>query len=246
MQTNAKFISVPGLSAYLPFYTAQSDSNVLAEVQSINTNIYFNRQSQIWNLNYQNTFNKSSTLLTYGVDARFNKEHLLQGRYNINKKLMFQASARTGDRNFTSPFLSTRNYAIAYNSIEPIFTYLTKNNNFNASIGAKIEQKNNTPSLGNEQANISSYFAESRYVISGQSNMRAKFTFSKINFDGLNNSTLSYIMLDGLNSGNNFIFTLGLDKKISKGLELNISYEGRKSENINTIHTGNVSARALF
>jgi hypothetical protein len=246
LQTNSKFLSVPGLSAYLPFYNKTADTSLLSESQNISTTVFFNRNSQIWNASFQNLFNTNSVLLTYGVDVRVNRENLIQARYNLNKKIMLQANVRNGNKSFSSNFLNTRNYSVAYTNLEPSVTYLSKKSNYSATAGMKLEGKKNARALGGEVAKVNSYYTESKYVISGASSFRSRFTYSNINFTGNANSTLSYIMLDALNIGNNFIFTLALDKKISKGLELNLSYEGRKPGAIKLIHTGNISARAIF
>ncbi len=246
VQTNAKYIDVQGLGAYIPFNRVGTDTSVLSRTQSITNSVFFNRQSGIWNMSYQQINNATTVLLTYGVDARVNKEHYLQGRYNINKKFMLQAGARKGSRTFTSPFLSTRNYAIDYVLAEPNITYLSRNSNFSTALGAQWSKKQNAKNLGGEMANIKTYYTEAKYVVSGASNIKSRFTYSGIAYNGVANATLSYIILDGLSNGNNFIFTAGIDKKVSKGLELNISYEGRKPQGISLINTGNISARALF
>ncbi len=53
-------------------------------------------------------------------------------------------------------------------------------------------------------------------------------------------------MIEGLQPGTNFTWTLLFQKNITKFLDLNLSYSGRNSETARTVHTGNVQLKAFF
>ena len=53
-------------------------------------------------------------------------------------------------------------------------------------------------------------------------------------------------MLEGLQAGKNYTWSLLFNQKLNSFLNLNINYLGRKSENSKTIHTGNIQLRAVF
>jgi len=53
-------------------------------------------------------------------------------------------------------------------------------------------------------------------------------------------------MLGGLLPGKNYIWTIDFIRRLSGNLELNIQYEGRKSETSNMINIGRASVRAIF
>ena len=53
-------------------------------------------------------------------------------------------------------------------------------------------------------------------------------------------------MLKGLQNGKNGVWRLLLQKNITQYLDVNINYQGRKSETSNTIHIGSVQLRAYF
>ena len=65
-------------------------------------------------------------------------------------------------------------------------------------------------------------------------------------YTGAANSTVSYIMLDALLPGKNFLWSMDLTKRLGNNLELNFQYEGRKPGETRTIHTGRASLRALL
>ena len=73
-----------------------------------------------------------------------------------------------------------------------------------------------------------------------------EFTFIDNAFDGNAFSPVGYQMLEGLQPGNNYTWRLLLQKRITKYLDANLNYNGRKSQTSNTIHTGSVQIRAFF
>ena len=53
-------------------------------------------------------------------------------------------------------------------------------------------------------------------------------------------------MLEGLQTGQNLVWRLLLQKNITQFLDVNLNYQGRKAEIGATIHTGNIQLRAYF
>ena len=65
-------------------------------------------------------------------------------------------------------------------------------------------------------------------------------------FVGNSNTPVSYQMLEGLQPGKNFTWSLLAQKKLTKFLDLNLTYFGRKTETSKTIHTGTIQLKAYF
>jgi hypothetical protein len=81
--------------------------------------------------------------------------------------------------------------------------------------------------------------------------MLAKFTYTDISFYGKNGSTstsspVSYVILDGLLPGKNYLWSLDITKKLGGNLEVGVQYEGRKPGEGPTVHTGRASLRAIL
>ena len=53
-------------------------------------------------------------------------------------------------------------------------------------------------------------------------------------------------MMSGLQKGENYTWNLNFQRKISKLLDINFTYNGRKSKNIKTIHNGSIQLKAIF
>ena len=73
-----------------------------------------------------------------------------------------------------------------------------------------------------------------------------EFNYFKNEFNGDINSIISYVMMNGLQNGENYTWSIRFQQKISKLLDLNFIYYGRKSENSRTIHNGSVQLKAIF
>ena len=81
---------------------------------------------------------------------------------------------------------------------------------------------------------------------SQKGSISGEFNFISNQFTGNPNSPVGYQMMQGLQPGNNFTWNLLAQKKLTKYLDLNLNYFGRKSEGGRTIHTGNIQLRAYF
>lgn len=65
-------------------------------------------------------------------------------------------------------------------------------------------------------------------------------------FEGNELSPVGYQMLEGLQVGENLTWRLLIQKNLTQFLDINLNYQGRKSESTQVIHTGSVQLRAYF
>jgi hypothetical protein len=141
-----------------------------------------------------------------------------------------------------------RNYDIDIQSMEPMLTYV-RGTSFRIATGYKFEHKKNVPAYGGEKANSHALNVETKYNVLQNSSITGKFTFNNITYNSTSGnvaSTVSYIMLDGLLPGKNFLWNITLTKRLLNNLELNFQYDGRKPASSKTVHVGRASLTALF
>jgi hypothetical protein len=121
--------------------------------------------------------------------------------------------------------------------------YYTENSYFSIF----FEQKTKENSIGNlEVLNATKFGGTLNYITNQKNSLKAEFNYFKNNFKGTANSPVAYQMMEGLQPGKNYTWSLLFQRKLNSYLNLNINYLGRKSETSNTIHTGTVQLKAFF
>ncbi len=100
--------------------------------------------------------------------------------------------------------------------------------------------------MGNENAYISDFGIELRRSKRDKALINGDFHIVNINYSGESNSSVGFEMLEGLQEGTNLTWKLSFQKNMSNNVQLSITYNGRKSEKSNAIHTGGMQLRAFF
>ena len=70
--------------------------------------------------------------------------------------------------------------------------------------------------------------------------------FVNVQFNGENNSAIEFDLLEGLKNGKNYIWNLLYTKRLSNAIDLNLSYEGRKTGDAPTVHIARAQIKATF
>ena len=234
-----------GNPLYNPFKGNVNDTALLNYNYVLNNTISFNRYSTSWGVDVTDLINHNRSLLTYGTETSEFKEWTIKGRFNFLKSYTFELLQKTGNNDLFTPSFNNRNYEIKIYTTEPRLTY-TPSTKFRAQLGYQFVQKNNSEQYGGEKATFNTITTETKYNTFSNTSLTAKFSFSNIDYKGEVNTTVSYIMLDALLPGKNYIWNLSLTKRLINALEINIEYEGRQSGATKAIHLGTVSLRALL
>lgn len=246
VQLNNRFIGRQGIAQYNPFIFSSGDTLLLNSSTSVINSVFINRFNNNWGLDYIYTINAGKTLMTYGIDSRKTNEHLLRGRVNITQQFTLGLALKKGTREYASFFLENRNYYIDNRVAEPSITWLLKNNQFRIQAGYKYDSRKNSVIYGGEKSLAHNISLDLRYNIVTTGSVNLKGTYSNINYNGISNSSLGYIMLDGLQNGKNYLWQASFEKRVSKNIEMSLQYEGRKPAGTPTVHTGRATVRAIF
>jgi hypothetical protein len=189
--------------------------------------------------------NSGKTLLTYGYESRNVNDWVLRLRWNISSAFSFDLNAKQSINGLFTPSFANRNYNLKINSLEPKLVFV-QGTTFRLSAGYKFDDKKNEPDFGGEKSKSNSVNIETKYNSFQNSSLSIRFTYNNIDYKFPANTTVSYMMLDGLLPGSNYLWNIDLTKRLLKNLELNFQYEGRKPGNARTVHIGTTSLRALF
>jgi hypothetical protein len=234
-----------GNAEFSPFKYELTDT-ALITLNTVFLNTFsFNRSSSKWGFDISNLRNSGKNLLTYGYESRKINDWVMKVRLNFSRSLSLDINGKKGFNGLYTPSFANRNYELSIYNIEPRLVFI-QGTKFRLSTGYKFDTKKNRPSFGGEKSTSNSINIETKYNVLQNSSIMGKFTFSNIDYRFATNTTVSYIMLDGLLPGSNYLWTIDLTKRLLNNLELNFVYEGRKPGSARTVHIGRVAVRALF
>ncbi|MCH5599427.1 hypothetical protein [Niabella ginsengisoli] len=249
MQISKKSLA-EGLFEFNPFEYGLADTNLITLNTVLANTISFNRQSTKWGIDISNLRNNGKAFLTYGYETRQLNDWQLKYRHFLSSSFTLNINTLKGiNALFTDDVMfDNRNYRINRNNGEALLSFI-RGTSFRITTGYKYEVKNNAATYGGEKSISNSLTAETKYNILQSASLTGKFTYNGLTYSAVANtaqSTIGYIMLDGLLPGTNLLWNLQLTKRLLNNLELNFQYDGRKPGNTRTIHTGRASLTAIF
>ncbi len=225
-----------------PFYGEIRDTSLLSSSSNIHNNLYFNRTSSVFAMDYVFHNSQAKNLLATGFDARQQKYNELNFRLNIKKKYSVEASFQKGNKLVEADYTSGRNFDINYIMIKPSFI-IQPTTSFRFSIDTRYSEKIN---IAGEESYVGELGFKLKYNQASKGSFQSSFSYLAINYIGDENSALGFEMLESLKPGNNFTWNIGYQRSVSKNLQISIQYNGRKSESNKTIHSGGMEVRAFF
>lgn len=239
-----KIMAATGWEKYNPFDVSIDANNLISMNSLFRNTVFFNRNNPNFGIDFNYLIDGSKIYLSNGFDSRDRNEASVRIRTSPWRSANLNLTTTKGLRNYSSELYAQRNYRINYIDFSPELNYQF-NTDFRLSTLATIaRQKNLSPSA---EKNLNLVLGtELRYNIVKKGILTGKANYIRNKFEGDANSTTGYEMLNGLQSGNNFTWGLGLQRNIGNGIQLNVNYEGRKSGDVNAVHTGNMQVRAYF
>jgi hypothetical protein len=234
-----------GSLVFNPFKGAINDSSLLTLTNILSNTVSFNRFSSKWGFDVSNLANSNKSLLTYGFESRKLEEWSFRSRWTPAKQYTVEFIQKTGNNSLYTPKFDNRNYEIQSINSEPKLTY-TSGTNYRLSTSYLFNQKRNRAIYGGEKSVSNSLNIDGKFNSVNNTSFSGRFTYTKIDYTGAANSTVSYIMLDALLPGKNLLWNFDLTKRLSNNLELSFQYEGRKPAETRTIHIGHASLRAIL
>ncbi len=225
-----------------PFST--SEENLLGLNSSLRNSLFYNRGKQKHSVTYTFLNSRVKSLLSIGAQENTSQSNQLQYAHLVKKTWLFNFDTSTSKSTSVSDNYATRNFVLNSYAIFPKISYLLSNNK---SLSLFFESKNKQNKI-NEQESLNqqrigiafNYSSEKKVTFNGE------FSLYNNNFIGNSASPVAFQMLEGLQAGKNSTWRLLLQKNLTQYLDININYQGRKSESTQTIHTGSVQLRASF
>ena len=242
LQLNRKVLDDKTVKAYLPLGSVPDSQLVSSNIYWQNT-VYFNRANPVFGADYTYKETLGKVALVNGPEGRSLSEHRVSVRYKLIDPLVLTINTGQGIKNLSSLAFPDRSYNTPFTFIEPTFTFL-QSTKFRISVSYMYRESNNSEGL--ESLISNSGVIDFRYNVPGNSTISSKISLTKVDFEGETDSPVGFAMLEGLQNGNNILWNLKFDKRLSKILQLTLSYDGRKTGTAAIVHLGSVQMRAFF
>lgn len=206
--------------------------------------IFFNRGEQNFTTSYTYVSSSSSNLLTIGLQENKLESHQGNFSHKFWEFWLFNLKGVLGRTESISENFANRNFDLDSWELNPKLSYLlNRQTRFDVFYSYLFEENLLGDRENLDQQKMGFSFA---YNNAEKISVNGEFNYIRNDFGGSAFSPVAYQMLEGLQPGTNFTWSLLFQKKITKYLDANLSYFGRKSETSNIIHTGSVQLRAFF
>ncbi len=247
LQINKKDIST-GKFQFNPFTKKLVDTTLLTLSSFLSNTIFFNRTNSKWGMDIAHSVNSGKSLLTYGIETRKLRNLVYKSRVNINRNITTNLTLRSVLNSLFTPKFGNRNYSIEEISVEPAISYIYQTK-LRVTVSYNLLNKKNTIGFSEKVIN-NAMTADIKYNVLSSSTINGRFTFNSIDFKyatgGSPNTTVGYIMLDGLLPGKNYLWNVEYTKRLAGNIELSIQYDGRKPGSARVVHVGRAAIRAIL
>ena len=225
-----------------PFST--SDDDLLGLNSSIRNSLFYNRGKQDHSVTLTYLRNRAKNLLSVGSQENNNRSYQFQYAHLLKKSWLFGFAGKTIESETISENYASKNFELNGYQLAPKISYLFSRNaswDLFYEFQDKKNQINDLETLQQHRFGTSfTYNSEAKLTMNGE------FSLYQNDFVGDELSPVAYQMLEGLQAGQNLTWRLLIQKNLTQYLDVNVNYQGRKSEESKTIHTGSVQLRAYF
>ncbi len=225
-------------------------------LQSTNANFrnifYFNQSHPVFGADVTYQRLQGQNLLTSGFERRYTENLSAGFRWNLTTILSLEARGEQGTKGSSSDasILSTRNYRIDYQEIEPRLVIQPGVLWRLSFVFDYKEQTNDLVIDGIETGGERSFARKSGMEFTLSSPEKGSLFLTgnviQINYSGDPSSPVGFEMLDGLQPGLNATWGISYQRTLANNLQVNLTYNGRQSPGLRMIHTGGIEARAFF
>jgi hypothetical protein len=232
-------------TAYNPFIREARilDTSLISMNSSLRNTLFFNKTNAKFGIDLSMTRNRNKSFLVNGFESRTLVQADLNTRWNFFSSFTLQFKAEQGNKASASDYFSSRDFDIDYTELMPELSY-QPGPSLRASIHYRYRDNKNT--IGGERSLVADLGAEVNYRLVNRGTLLVKANYIDIRFNGDDNSSLGFEMLEGLRTGKNGTWNLTYQQNISEYLQLSLIYDGRKAPETPAVHVGSVQLRAHF
>jgi hypothetical protein len=225
-----------------------NDTNIVALNMNSRNSLYINKTDPKLGGQFDFNYTRGRTLLTAGLENRLIRTLGPTVRWNIYKQLNLQASYTNGLKASESDYDLTESYRIVSNETNTELSYLFKSQMRLAASYYYGFKSNKEYEYGGQFAVIHTVALDFKYNRHNKTTVGAKVSYSNIGYGdaAYTNNQAQYAMLEGLENGNNLVWNVSFEQRLSSAIQLIISYDGRKTGGDKVVNTAHAEIRAVF
>ncbi len=220
------------------------DTTLVSFGSFINNTLYFNRSNPKYDLQVGNILNQNKIVQITGFDARALEEYFTRWRLSPVSYMDIIFEAKTGIKLSDSEIFDNRDFSIRSLQLSPEISYRPKTNlrfKTRYTYIEKDQQINENESLVSHNLSF-----ETSYRQANSSSLNLGLSFVQLDFQGDTNTPVSFDMLEGLQQGQNYIWTMAYTRRLNNSVDLIVNYEGRKTGTSRVVHIGRAQVKASF
>lgn len=244
-----------------PLLKIGSDSSLQTETRTLRNALYFNRTNPSSGAELAIANILSNNFLTSGLEGRARREVSLRVRKQWSPVVLTELLFAQTINQVTNQLFITRNYSFTRPQATPKISIFVKSS---SRLTFQTELIFAEGQAQTEDVPISASLTQVSPRLEFQTNALGKgLVTSSVSlisnrFSGVANSPLGFDLLQGLQPGRNWLWSLQLQRNLGKDVQVSVGYDGRSSQvqtitsNAETttqtrlVHVGRMQARWLF
>ena len=254
LQINRRtFAGAEDISPWNPFQFNIADTALVTVTATVRNILFVNRANPAWDASLAQGDNRSQVALTTGFEQRRARDWTLHGRVNLSQRWSAEADLIRAEKSTDNQAFDNRDFDIKTWEAGPKLTWLPTRT---FRMASNVKWKNSQNGIGalEQAAQINwntelTWNPQSNQNVQGfraATSLRAKITLADIRYSGQANTSVAFTMLEGLQDGKNYLWSLNLDRQLSKTVQMSLNYEGRKTGDNRVVHVGRAQVRAVF
>lgn len=228
-----------------PFQAELASTSLISSNYSLKNTVFLFRTSSKINIQYEVHKAVNKNLLANGFDGRSLSYQSIMVRWNIIPSVSIKSEFQQGEKSSMVDYTSGRNYQISYAYSQSEVSY-QPSTNYRLGASFKIGEKENAPLYGFALLNNKEIGATFKYNTTQKGSLQADMKYLNLQYTGSNQGAIAFEMLESLQPGENYTWSILWQRSLGKNLQLNIQYSGRKPANRDAIHNGAMELRAFF
>ena len=244
-----------------PLLQIGSDSSLQTETRSFRNALYFNRTNPSSGAELSLANVLSNNFLTSGLEGRARREISLRLRRQWSPSLLTEVLVSQTKNEVTNQLFITRNYSfLRPQAIPKVSLFIKTTSRLTFQTELVFAEGNAQTEAQPAKASLTQISPKLEFQTNalGKGVVTSSISLISNRFSGVANSPLGFDLLQGLQPGRNFLWSLQLQRNLGKDVQVSIGYDGRNSQvqtitpnaetttQTRTVHVGRMQARWLF